>query len=332
MFKNIINIFVAYALLVVFVGCDKVDKNHQSDFYQVSQAPIDHGVFSARGDFLAFVSQDQIIVADAQGGGTMAQFALSDIQVTDIALSVDNRLLAASFMTYVVVWDLVKQEKLGQFKVVGESEYAKTSKVAIYDNPMILLIGMTDGSVNVIDFKNKLTKRVKHHDAKISFLTLGPQRQLLLSAGHDGLVNISDARTLQPKFEHKLSKRVTSLAYNLEQNLLFISDSMNEQWVFKPFSTQDYSIKLAYRERFRWFRASAISPDGQYLATGSSKFWWTLWHVKTGQEIDAFAIQAVTSTAMILDMHIDRANKLVTLSSDGIVEYWEINTLINSTD
>ncbi|MCF6439556.1 hypothetical protein L1077_08965 [Pseudoalteromonas luteoviolacea] len=332
MFKNIINMFVVYALIAVFVGCDQVDKNPQQVFYRVSQAPIDHGVFSARGEFLAFVSQDQIIVADANDGVVVVQFALSDTKVTDIAISADNRLLAASFMTYVVVWDLVKQEKLGQFTVVGESEYAKTSKVAIYNNPMFLLIGMTDGSVNIIDFENKLAKRVKHHDAKISFVALGPQRQLLLSAGHDGLVNISDARTLQPKFEHKLSKRVTSLAYNLEQNLLFISDALNEQWVLKPFSSQGNSIKLSYRERFRWFRASAISPDGRYLATGSSKFWWTLWDVKTGQEIDASAIQAVTSTAMVLDMHIDRANKLMTLSSDGIVEYWEINTLINSPD
>ncbi|MDK1287774.1 WD40 repeat domain-containing protein [Pseudoalteromonas umbrosa] len=332
MFKNSINIFVVYALIVVLAGCDKVDKNPQPGFYQVSQAPIDHGVFSARGDFLAFVSQNQIFVADAKGDGVVAQFTLSDTPVIDIAMSADKRLLAASYMTYVVVWDLVKQEELGQFKVVGESEYAKTSKVAIYDNPMTLLVGMTDGSVNVIDFKNRLTKRVKHHDARVSFLTLGPQRQLLLSAGHDGLVNISDARTLQPKFEHKLSKRVTSFSYNLEQNLLFISDALNEQWVLKPFSAQGNSIKLSYRERFRWFRASAISPDGDYLATGSSKFWWTLWNVRTGQEIDAFAIQAVTSTAMILDMHIDRANKLVTLSSDGIVEYWEINTLINSPD
>ncbi|AOT10467.1 WD40 repeat domain-containing protein [Pseudoalteromonas luteoviolacea] len=327
MCKSIIHILSTAVLVTLLLGCDGLSENPKRAFHQVSEVPIDLGVFSSHADLVAFVAQGKLNIAKTNGGGVLAHFKLNEAKVTDIAISQDNRLLAASFATYVVVWDLVDNVRLGQFDVAGESEFAKTSKVAIYANPMKLLVGMTDGTISVIDFENKLTKRIKYHDARVSFLKLGAQRQLILSAGHDGVVNIINARTLQPTFEHRLSKRVTSVAYNLSQNLLFASDALNEQIILRPFSSEEEFIGLAYRERFRWFRAAAFSPDGQYLATGSSKSWWTLWDVKTGQEIDAYGIQAATSTALIVDMHINDESKLVTLNSDGIVEYWDINTL-----
>ncbi|MCG7548026.1 WD40 repeat domain-containing protein [Pseudoalteromonas sp. Of7M-16] len=328
MCRYVIKLLMSCLFMLTLISCGEVTKNPQSVFYRLSKTPIEFGVFSSDAKLATFVSQGVLTVTKADGSGILHQFEIGGSKVTGLAISQDSTLLAVSFEKFIVVWNLVSGAELGKFNMSGNSEFAKISHIALYAKPLKLLVGMTDGTLNLLDYENSLTKQVNYHDARISFLALGPHRQLIISAGHDGLVSLHDANTLASTYQYRMSKRVTSLAHNLQHNLLFVSDALNDQVLINPFASQVEITKLKYKERFRWFRAAAISPDGQYLATGSSKYWWTLWHTKNGQEIGAFAIKAASTTALILDMHIDKQNMLATLNSDGIVELWDINTLL----
>ncbi|WP_155730454.1 hypothetical protein [Pseudoalteromonas luteoviolacea] len=325
--KQII-VLVTIVLYITLLGCSKAKRDPQNEFNLLSQAPIDLGVISSDATSVAFLNGGLVTVSDVRTAEVKHQFKLNkQTKVSGISLSQDNKLLLVSFDTQLSVWDLDKNSLVGQFTVVGHSKFAKISQVAIYANPMFVLVGMTDGTLNLIDFENSLTKQVKLHDARISHLELGEYRQLVMTAGHDGQVKLSHIDSLSLKYSYSLHKRVTSAATGQRNETLFVSDALNEQLLLRPFSNVSEPIKLVYRERFRWFRAAALSPNGEYLATGSSKYWWTLWDANNGREIDAFAIEAATSTAMILDMHFSKGNILTTLSSDGIVEFWDINTL-----
>ncbi|KZN56887.1 hypothetical protein N474_09710 [Pseudoalteromonas luteoviolacea CPMOR-2] len=315
-------------VLVTFLfGCSEPKKDPQNAYNHLSEAPIDLGIISQDATVAAFLYGGKVTVSDISSAKIMNQFEVDQLNASDLSLSQDNSLLAVSFENKLSVWDLRKNALKGQFSIAGHSEFAKISQVVIYANPMLVLAGMTDGTLNLVDFENKLTKQAKLHDAKISHLNLGEHRQLIMSAGHDGQIKLSHVTSLTPKYSYALEKRVTSAASGALNETLFVSDALNEQYLLKPFSDTGMPIKLNYRERFRWFRAAAFSPSGQYLATGSSKYWWTLWDAKNGRQIDAFEIESATSTAMILDMHFNKDNILTTLSSDGIIEFWDINTL-----
>ncbi|MBQ4810773.1 hypothetical protein J8M20_05470 [Pseudoalteromonas luteoviolacea] len=330
MSKQIIYAVVSM-LCLVLLGCSEAKKDPQNEFNYLTEAPIDLGVISNDAAAVAFLSGSLVTVSDINTTKIKNQFQLNKYKkVTGISLSQDNNLLLVGFENTLNVWDLKSSLLLGQFTVAGHSEFAKISKVAIYANPVLVLVGMTDGTLNLIDFENSLTKQAKLHEARISHLELGEHRQLIMTAGHDGQVKLSHIDSLKSKFSYTLPKRVTSAATGLKNETLFVSDALNEQLLLRPFSNTREPIKLVYHERFRWFRAAALSPSGDYLATGSSKYWWTLWDAKNGREIDAFAIESATSTAMILDMHFSKDNILTTLSSDGIVEFWDINTLASS--
>ncbi|MDK2597277.1 hypothetical protein QNM18_19670 [Pseudoalteromonas sp. P94(2023)] len=328
MCRYVIKLLTSCLFALTITSCGDVAKNPQTAFYRLSKTPIEFGVFSSDATLATFLSQGMLTVSKADGTGILHQFEIGGSKVTGLAISQDSTLLAVSFEKFIVVWNLISGAELGKFNVVGSSEFAKISHIALYAKPLKLLVGMTDGTLNLLDFENSLTKQVKYHDARISFLALGSHRQLIISAGHDGLVSLHDANTLASTYQYRMSKRVTSLAHNFQHNVLFISDALNDQILINPFAAELAVTKLKYKERFRWFRAAAISPDGQYLATGSSKFWWTLWHASNGQEIGAFAIKAASTTALILDMHINKQNILTTLNSDGIVEHWDINALL----
>ncbi|KZN69246.1 hypothetical protein [Pseudoalteromonas luteoviolacea] len=329
--KKQLIILVITALHIMLLGCSEAKKDPQNEFNHLSQAPIDLGVISSDAATVAFLNGGLVTVSDVRTTEVKHQFKLHNhTKVSGISLSQDNKLLLVSFDTQLSVWDLNKNSLVGQFTVAGHSEFAKISQVAIYANPMCVLVGMTDGTLNLIDFENNLTKQAKLHEARISHLEMGEHRQLVMTAGHDGQVKLSYIDSLSPKYSYSLSKRVTSAATGLRNEILFVSDALNEQVLLRPFSNMSEPIKLVYRERFRWFRAAALSPNGEYLATGSSKYWWTLWDANNGREIDAFAIESATSTAMILDMHFSKDNILTTLSSDGIVEFWDINTLAST--
>ncbi|MCF2856127.1 hypothetical protein L1286_01460 [Pseudoalteromonas sp. SMS1] len=314
-------------LIVCTLGCSDSKKDPQNPINLLSEAPIDLGIISQDAKLAAFLNDGTVTVSNIATTKIVHQFEVDPLKASDLSLSQDNSLLAVSFDNKLRVWDLMRNELKGEFSVVGQSEFAQISRVAVYANPMLVLVGMTDGTLNLIDFDNKLTKQAKLHDAKVSHLDMGEHRQLIMTAGHDGQIKLSHFASLTPKFSFSLEKRVTSAASGSQNDILFVSDALNEQYLLKPFSEAGAPIKLTYRERFRWFRAAALSPNGQYLATGSSKYWWTLWDAKNGQQIGAFKIESATSTAMILDMHFNKDNVLTTLSSDGIVELWDINTL-----
>ncbi|TMP39528.1 WD40 repeat domain-containing protein [Pseudoalteromonas rubra] len=324
------------AIVINLTACKEPLQDNDTQLVNLDQSGA-QGQFSADGRYAVLHDPgDKLAVFDV--ATQMRLFQLADpVPASDAAkgniqafsLSEDNSQIAIGFRQFVEVWDIEQGKLLETVTVHPSDELAKVSALRLYTRPHHLLVGLNDGTVNLLDLDNQLIKKAKLHDSKVMHVAKSAQGQTLLSAGHDGQVLLFDAHTLATKRGFYFERRITSIAQSHDNTRLFASDALNEQRIFSLYSGAEYDISLSYPERFRWFRAAAFSDDERYLATGSSKAWWTLWDAQNGQEIGAFFIKAHSRDATILDMHTNSHGELLTLSSDGFVELWQISTLVH---
>ncbi|ALU45476.1 hypothetical protein AT705_21280 [Pseudoalteromonas rubra] len=321
---------------VGLVGCDAPIQNNDAQTISLQQNAV-QGQFSVDGNLAVLHNPGDKLAVFHINTQTLI-FAVADPitrlenakgKILAFSLSDDNKRLAIGYQKSVELWDVEQGLQLGTVTVHPSSELAKVSALHLYSRPNLLLVGLNDGTINLLDLDNQLVKTARLHDSKVMHVAMSGQGQSVLSAGHDGQVLLYDARTMKIKRRFDFGRRITSIAHSADQTQLFASDALNEQRIFSVYSDAEYDINLRYPERFRWFRAAAFSADQRYLATGSSKAWWTLWDAQNGQEIGAYAIQAQSRDATVLDMYANSQGELLTLSSDGFVELWQISTLLN---
>ncbi|QPB85335.1 hypothetical protein CWC22_020125 [Pseudoalteromonas rubra] len=332
------HLLIGLVLMAVMglAGCDAPIQNSETQIVSLQQNAV-QGQFSVDGNFAILHNPGDKLAVYHINTQTLL-FAVADPfsgldnakgKILAFSLSEDNKRLAIGYRKSVELWDVEHGLQLGSVAVHPSSELAKVSALRLYSRPNLLLAGLNDGTVNLLDLDNQLVKTARFHDSKVTHVAMSGQGQSILSAGHDGLVLLYDARTMMTKRRFDFGRRITSIAHSTDQTQLFASDALNEQRIFSVYSDAEYDVNLHYPERFRWFRAAAFSSDLRYLATGSTKAWWTLWDAQSGQEIGAYAIQAQSRDATVLDMHTNSQGELLTLSSDGFVELWQISTLLN---
>ncbi|MCF2906739.1 hypothetical protein L1285_00100 [Pseudoalteromonas sp. DL2-H2.2] len=332
------HLLVSLGLLTVFSlsGCDTAHEKNDTQLINLGHSAV-AGQFSADGRYVVLHNPgDKLAVFDVATADLIftkadpiTQSRNTKGKILAFSLSEDNRQLAIGYRTSVEVWDIEQGKQLGTVSVHPTSELAKISTLRLYNRPYLLLVGLNDGTINLLDLNNQLVKKAKAHDSTVMHIAMSAQGQNVISAAHDGQILLYDAHTLTTKRRFTFDRRITSVAQSPDEASMFASDALNEQRIFSVYSDADYDVTLRYPERFRWFRAAAFSADQRYLATGSSKAWWTLWDAQNGQEIGAFYIKALSRDATIMDMYTDSQGQLLTLSSDGFIEFWQISTLLN---
>ncbi|MCG7534080.1 WD40 repeat domain-containing protein [Pseudoalteromonas sp. OOF1S-7] len=331
------HLFVGLVVLTVvgLGGCDAAHQNNDTQLINLRHSAV-QGQFSVDGNYVVLHNPgDKLAVFDVatqtrlfERVDPITQPVNAKGKILAFSLSEDNRLLAIGYRTSVELWDVEQGKQLGTVTVHPTSELAKISVMRLYNRPHLLLVGLNDGTVNVLDLDNQLVKKARYHDSKVVHIAMSAQGQSVLSAGHDGQILLYDAHTLATKRRFTFDRRITSVVQSPDEARLFASDALNEQRIFSIYSDAEYDVNLRYPERFRWFRAAAFSADQRYLATGSTKAWWTLWDTQNGQEIGAYYIKAQSRDATILDMYTNSQGELRTLSSDGFIEFWQISTLL----
>ena len=105
---------------------------------------------------------------------------------------------------------------------------------------------------------------------------------------------------------------------------VFVSDALKTQIIW-DLANEKIVSKLDYFRGARTFRESLFVDNGRKLITASSKQILSLWDVRTGIEISSWNISSSTSSTNVVAMANGHNGQLYTLSSDAILEIWNIN-------
>ncbi|MCG9757306.1 WD40 repeat domain-containing protein [Shewanella insulae] len=241
-----------------------------------------------------------------------------------LALSGNKRYLAYGGKRQISLIDLEQGNIQLTWQVNGFDDYASISTLALNQTGSRIAIGMNEGSVILVDLNAQQFSLFKQHDAEVAFLTFGVTDDRLLSAGHDGRVLwwVSGSGEIIKQFS--LPQRITSLAFDEADRRLFFADNLDNHQLL-AFDTGEPQSELSYFERYRYFRRALFIRNGDELITATSKQTIFRWRVATGEELERWQLTPFSMGTTVLDMVSD-GGQLITLSSDGALERWELDT------
>ena len=189
--------------------------------------------------------------------------------------------------------------QMDDFQFIGSLDFRQhlgdvniTSMAFISDTEIVT--GNSDGSLIYADIQNNLFRQSRLHSGEVVRLIPGKNKQMLYSAGNDGKVIASDLLVYEVKKEFSTPFRITSLLSNKDNSLLFISDALDRQVIWKP-RPNKVITELEYWQQYRFFRQGLFMDNDTYLLTTSPKTEISLWNAITGEEL---AIWQATSHSL----------------------------------
>ena len=163
-----------------------------------------------------------------------------------------------------------------------------------------------------------------HHRGPVADIRISVDQQKILSSSTDGSVVYWNAVNGNVINEREQNYRITSLAFHQPSQKVFLSDALKSQFIW-DLAQQKVSTQLNYFSGARTFREALFVDNGLKLLTASSKYQITLWDVNTGEELKQLQASAFSTASSIVSMANGHNGQLHTLTSDGVLEIWDIN-------
>ena len=179
-------------------------------------------------------------------------------------------------------------------------------------------------------FEPKSGRRLEFlgHQEKVNSVDLSPNGFYALTGGNDYTAYLWDTRTGQVIHTFTHSSRVTKVALDDEGRYGFTADSKRDARVWDLATGEEVS-NLHYLARQKIFSTAVFSQDGQYLLTGSPAKRLNLWRVADGKEVQEWQVSpregSRPQTAVVYGVGFANDNQVVSESSSGLAEFWQIN-------
>ena len=241
-----------------------------------------------------------------------------------ISLSKNKRVVASAGKNQVTIIDLYSGKTIASWKVKGFSEHAQISMIKLVDNAKQLFIGLNEGSIIWINLGSNKRSIVKVHEGAVKFLEYSKNGNFLLSGGLDGKVNILNLVNANIEQIAAARSRITCLTMDDQGSQFFYSDALNNQQLI-DIKTGAVLSNFKYFERFKYFRKALFIKDDQMLVNSTSKNYLDFWDLSQGEIMGKATILSETLGSTTLDMAVDNKEQLITISSDGVVEFWPLD-------
>lgn len=313
---------------LLLIGCtdEPVEPMSASASHHYNAGIVLSAALSPDAEMVALLSDDkQVKVWDNRNQKLIQSWGPKDIgkDPQHLALSGNKRRLAVAEYWTVTMLNVEDGSAITNWDVQGFNEGATVARLHLDESGYNVLVGMSDGAVLSISLKTGKALKLDHHQNQITNLVYGKDTQYAASGSTDK--NFAYWRTDNGEviFNHDFRSRVTAMALDTQSDKVFVSDALSSHWIIDARSG-DKLTELSYFERFRYFRKAMFVQNGKYLVTSSPKDVVTLWHADSGEEVLSWQIQRYTSEASVWDMTLNSKGELVTLSSDGAVQNWNI--------
>ena len=316
-----------FFLLLLLTGCEKMS----------ADAPLQQFPHVAQGSYAAAIStdgryaavssiQDGVALWDLNSNALTYQWRhqdSSDNLVFSLAISNNNsHVLTADANTY-ALWRISDGANQGYFKL----DTATVRDVAVSNDGKHLLVGKSDGGVQHITLQSGRRLEFLGHTERVNSVAMSPNGRYALTGANDYKAHLWDTQSAQIIYSFSHPSRVTKVALDPQGRYAFTADSQDLAQIWDIQSGQLVS-KLQFIARQQVFSAVQFSADGKYLATGAPTRKLALWEVASGKELQHWQVSVRPDSrppsAVVHAVGFIGDNKLISESSSGIAEVWEI--------
>ncbi|MCW8091396.1 WD40 repeat domain-containing protein [Alteromonas sp. ASW11-130] len=324
--------YIVYIIcsLCLLAGCDKNVTVESTLLHRFAKQPLKSATMTDDASLLALLTKNQVVsVWDSINQKLKYEWdrtQLGDEDMQHVELSENKQWLAIAGYWNITLVNLEHGQVIGSWYVQGNQPSATISSLMFYPDGHKALVGMTDGVVLSVDFQSGLATRHTHHDKQITRLAYLPHTSTIMSGARDKKF-ISFREDGEIIYQREFKSRVTSLINDKQSNKLFISDALKSHLIMDSESGETLT-ELKFFENFRFFRRGIFYQRGRYLITSSPKSVLTLWDAQTGDEVASWEITRFTSEATTVSLSLNENNELITLSSDGAYQVWDIESLL----
>ena len=311
------------------LACEPSNSKQQAiSRFQYSERPMVDATLSADGSRALMLSIDGLLSLWDNQSHTLIRvwrdFDLNE-NVYYAALSRNKQLAAVAGKTHISILNVSSGETLLSWQAKGFDKDATITVLKLGHTDKDVWIGMSDGSIISVDLQNNQQSIFAHHQGPVADINISDNQQHILSSSTDGSVVYWNAANGDMINEREQNYRITSLAIHGASQRVFLSDALKSQLVWS-LREQNIISQLSYFRGARTFRESLFVDDGRKLITASSKQKITLWDVKSGEELTQWHTSALSLSSSVFAMAIGHGNQLHTLTSDGVLEVWDIDT------
>ena len=241
-------------------------------------------------------------------------------------LSDDGSKLLLANDNEVAIWSVYGKKLIGQTRFEGVQSFASISAISVSPNNDRILVGMSDGTINMATISTRLNNRFKPHARAVTHLKFTTDDNYF-SASEDGKFAKRVFASPEPIFEEEFPHRVTSMVVDFESQRLFVSDALKSQLIKSLTRKSNLSIQLQYIARFMVFRQGHFINHANLLVTSSSKNHISIWDTTTGVELGTWQSLVETSTSTVLSMYSNEKGELFTINTDALIEKWDLTQL-----
>lgn len=240
--------------------------------------------------------------------------------VTSTAISPNGLYGASLSRDSVALWTIADGKSFGWWSLPSSGE-----SVAVADNGA-LLIGLNDGSVMSLNANKTALIKFLGHTERVNSVALSADGRIALTGSNDMQAILWQAQTGQPIHAWDLGSRVTKVVLNDSGSLSFTNGSTNEAKIWDNASGKLLN-QLKINRRQMTFSAVRFTQQDSQLLTGTPAREVILWQRDTGKQIGKWQValtkNSQTRGAVVYSVAIRDTNKVVSISSQGLVETWQ---------
>ncbi|KUM52087.1 WD40 repeat domain-containing protein [Rheinheimera sp. EpRS3] len=319
--------YPVFFLLLLLCGCEKL----------TSTPPVQQFPHVAQGSYAAALSddgrysavssiQDGVALWDLQTNALKYQWKHQDSAenlVFSLAISHNSSHVFTADQNTYALWQLSNGENVGFWQL----DAATVRDVAVSDNGEHLLIGKSNGGVQHITLASGRRLEFLGHTERINSVAMSPNGRYALTGGNDYKAHLWDTQSAQILYSFSHPSRVTKVALDPQGRYAFTADSQDLAQIW-DIQTGQLVSALKFTARQQIFSAVRFSRDGKYLATGAPTRKLALWDVQSGRELQQWQVgvkpDSRPPSAVVHAVAFLTDNKLISESSSGIAEVWEI--------
>jgi len=312
-------------VLAMLIGCHQiVDSKKPDEIHRLAEESLVDGVLSADASIAVTLGRSRTLsVWDIANQTLLHQWIGDDFEQANyhLALSENKQHLITAGKNNITIFNLVTGKLDLRWTAQGFNPDASVTSLFLSQTGGTIIVGMSDGSITVIQRSSMTMSLFKQHSAAVNHVELSDAEQQVLSSGLDGQVQVWASHSGEVINSFSRPQRITSVSFDEATGRLFIADALDNNAIFDSKTTLSVG-KLDYLERYRYFRVALLINNANNLITATTKQTVIYWDAVSGKELFNWNITAFSAGTTVLSMKIQPNGKLLTLSSDGALESW----------
>lgn len=317
--------FLAVSLLYLLSACSEVTPLiEKGSATQLTNELLVDAYLADDGSQSVTLSPSALRVFNNQNAKQQFFYDLQELKEPQrfVTQSGDKSILASAGHQTVHLFSAKAGQKQLSWRAKGTVENAKICAIKLNFSGSKILLGFTDGSVSVTDLSKKNQILYKPHQSDVMHLTFTPHEQSIVTASNDGQIRELSLSSGQITEQFSFDSRITAFVFGRSNGQIFAADSLSND-KFGPAQGLRLNGELDYFERNRYFRKAEFINGHPLLVTSGAKSELSLWSLKSKKEVANTHIEvrnASSTTKGIASLE----QGFVTLSSDGVVQHWNL--------